>query len=338
MNILLTSAGRRSYLVKYFQEAWKGKGLVHASNLIKDATSLFYADKYLITPHIHDEKYIPFLLDYCKKHEISVIITLFDIDLPVLAENRQKFEDENITILVSDLDVISICNDKWKTNKFISDLGLGFAKTELTIANCVDKLQTKEMAFPLIMKPRWGMGSIGIYTAYTFDDMMALKKIIQEQIRITYLRYESLQTPEEMIMYQEFIEGQEYGLDIINDLDGNYLTTLVKKKLAMRSGETDAATTLNHPELEAIGEKIGTALKHVGILDVDVMEKDGDFYVIEMNARFGGGYPFSHLAGARLPEQIYKWLNNEGTDKSLLTIKHNVTSFKDICPILSPIH
>ncbi len=115
MNILLTSAGRRSYLVDYFKQAWKNEGLVHAANSHLHATSLFHADKYVITPGIYDENYVSFLLDYSVNNEISAILPLFDIDLPVLAKHRNLFEANGIRLIVSDAEVLKICNDKWPT-------------------------------------------------------------------------------------------------------------------------------------------------------------------------------------------------------------------------------
>jgi carbamoyl-phosphate synthase large subunit len=114
------------------------------------------------------------------------------------------------------------------------------------------------------------------------------------------------------ILFQEKLVGTEYGLDILNDLSGRPVQVYVKEKLAMRAGETDKAVLRQRPDLEELGFKIGKALKHIGNLDVDIFEADGMFYLLEMNPRFGGGYPFSHMAGADFPAAIIAWL--EGRD------------------------
>ena len=128
------------------------------------------------------------------------------------------------------------------------------------------------------------------------------------------------------------ITGQEYGMDIINDLDGNYQNTIVKKKIAMRSGETDCAQTVDFPEVKLIGERLSKLLKHIANLDCDAfIDENGDVYILEMNARFGGGYPFSHLAGVNLPKAIVKWLNKEEVSvDNLLTATSGVRGQKDI--------
>ena len=184
----------------------------------------------------------------------------------------------------------------------------------------------------MIVKPRWGMGSIGIYKADDEAELRIFYKKLYKEIFNTYLKYESSIDNSNAIIIQEMIDGQEYGLDIINDLEGNYQSTIVKKKIAMRSGETDCAMTINMKKLTQIGEKLSVVLNHVGNLDCDLfINNKEEIYVLEMNARFGGGYPFSHLAGVNLPKAIIKWLRNETVDvDKLLTAQPNVIGQKDI--------
>ena len=121
---------------------------------------------------------------------------------------------------------------------------------------------------------------------------------------------------------------------MINDLEGRYCTTIVKKKTAMRSGETDAAETVEDRELSALGERLGTLIRHRGNLDVDVLEEDGRYYVLEMNARFGGGYPFSHAAGVNLPLALVLWAMGRELPPGLLTARTGVKAQKDICMLV----
>ena len=120
MNILLTSAGRRTYLIEYFKDALRGDGMVYASNSVFTPT-LAAADGYVVTPQIYDEGYIKFLLNYCADKDIMAVISLFDVDLPVLASNRTAFEDRGIKLIVSNAEFIKICNDKFLTYKFFTE-------------------------------------------------------------------------------------------------------------------------------------------------------------------------------------------------------------------------
>ena len=98
----------------------------------------------------------------------------------------------------------------------------------------------------------------------------------------------------------------------MNDFNKNHRGVSVKQKLSMRAGETDKAITVDNAKLREIGSIIGNGLKHIGNLDCDVLERDGEYYVLELNPRFGGGYPFSHEAGVNIPKAIVAW--SQGKD------------------------
>lgn len=321
LNILLTSSGRRGYLVNYFKEALKGRGIVHAGNSSNYAPAFYYADKYVVTPLIYDANYIPFLLDYCMANNISVIIPLFDVDLMVLAKNKRKFAERGVKVIVSAQEVIGVCNDKWLTYCFCAENKLPTPRTYLNLESVKKGLGGNEIQFPIIVKPRWGMGSIAVCEAENYKELEVLGDKVKREIFSSYLKFESEIEKENCILYQEKLSAQEYGLDIINDLNGNYQNTIVRKKIAMRSGETDCAIVVDDDKIKKFGLEISEKLGHIGNLDVDIFVRDNKIYVLEMNARFGGGYPFSHMAGVDLPAAIIKWLlgeslNNELVEKS----------------------
>ena len=100
MNILLTSVGRRAYMVKYFKEALGMEGQVHVCNSDDKTVAFHYADKGIISPLIYDDNYIPFLLNYCKENQIDILLSLFDIDLLILARNRELFSEIGTKVIV----------------------------------------------------------------------------------------------------------------------------------------------------------------------------------------------------------------------------------------------
>lgn len=327
MNILFTSVGRRTYLIKYFKEALGNTGKVFVANSDCNSPVFLISDEFVVTPLIYDTEYIDFLLDYCKTKNINAIISLFDIDLPILSKNKKRFESIGIKVIVSNENVLNVCNDKYSTYLFLKKNEFNVPKTYISLDEAISN-----NIYPVIVKPRWGMGSIGIYKADDEAELRIFYKKLYKEIFNTYLKYESSIDNSNAIIIQEMIDGQEYGLDIINDLEGNYQNTIVKKKIAMRSGETDCAMTINMKKLTQIGEKLSVVLNHVGNLDCDLfINNKEEIYVLEMNARFGGGYPFSHLAGVNLPKAIIKWLRNETVDvDKLLTAQPNVIGQKDI--------
>jgi len=334
MNILLTCVGRRNYMVDYFRSVLEPSGgKVYVTNSHPNAAGFASADGGFIVPSLYDPEYIDRLTQICHQFDIQAIIPLYDLELPVLAEARNRLSTKGIRAVVSSPDVINICNDKWQTRSFLEGCSFHTPQTFLSIDSALEALALSEVDFPVLLKPRWGMGSIGLIEA---DNEMELRfnySKIKRIIEKSPLLNASFHDHERMILIQEKLSGQEYGLDVINDLQCNYVTTFAKKKIAMRYGETDIAMTVVDHDLNHLGQEIAKKLRHIANLDLDVFLTEKGMYVLEMNPRFGGGYPFSHLAGANLPAAIISWLKDEPADPSYFEIEPNVIGCKGILPL-----
>ena len=331
MNILLTSVGRRAYMVKYFKEIIGTEGQVHVCNSDDKTVAFHYADKGVISPLIYDDNYIPFLLDYCKGNQIDILLSLFDIDLLILARNKELFSKIGTKVIVSDENFIEICNDKWKTYLYLKDNGFHVPKTYKSLQKVMLALDAGELQYPIVVKPRFGCGSIGMSIA---EDEMALLYYFRRNSRTiskSYLKYESAAVPvDEQILYQECLKGQEYGADIINDLDGELQNVIVKRKIAMRAGETDIAEIVDIPEIKKELIKLGKLTGHIANMDCDVFFVEGIPYILEMNARFGGGYPFSHMGGCNLPKAIVNWVRGEMISDEMLSAEIGHRGYKEL--------
>lgn len=322
MNILFTCAGRRTYLLKYFKENLSEGDLVVATDMQLTAPALQVADVKLQVPAVYDPSYIDITLDICKKHKVNALISLNDLELPILADNKSKFEELGVKVIVSSPEVIDICFDKYKTAQWIESIGLKSPKTYIRLEDAKKALETGEISFPLFMKPRWGSGSIGLESIADMEELDIYYNLLMKKIKRTILSTASV--GDEYIMIQEKLTGNEYGLDVMNDLDGNNVGVSVKQKLAMRSGETDKAITLDLLDVKQMGEQIGKELRHIGNLDVDIMQRaNGDYCVLELNPRFGGGFPFSYEAGVNLPKAIIEWIKGNKVDTSMLQPEYN---------------
>ena len=317
MNILFTCAGRRTYLLKYFKENMEAGDKVVATDMQLSAPALQVADVKIQVPAVYDPKYVDLTLDICKEQKIDTLLSLNDLELPILAENKARFEEIGVKLIVSDLSVIDIAFDKYKTAQWVESLGLKSPKTFVRLSDAKKALETGELHFPLFMKPRWGSGSIGLESIADMEELDIYYHLLMKKIKKTILATASV--GDEYIMIQEKLTGKEFGLDIMNDLEGNNVAVSVKQKLAMRAGETDKAITLDLPEVREIGKKIGSALKHIGNLDVGVMQNEnGEYCVLELNPRFGGGFPFSYEAGVNLPKAIIEWVKGNKVDAAIL--------------------
>ena len=317
MNILFTCAGRRTYLLKYFKENMLPGDKVVATDMQLSAPALQVADVKLQVPAVYAKDYIDRTLAICEEQHIDALISLNDLELPILAEQKKRFENIGVKVIVSDPEVIDICFDKYKTAQWVEALGLNVPKTYVSLAETKAALEAGEICFPLFLKPRWGSGSIGLETVEDKEELEIVYNLLFRKIKKTMLAKVSV--GDEYIMIQEKLAGNEYGLDVMNDLVGNYVAVSVKQKLAMRAGETDKAVTVDLPEVREIGAVIGKNLKHLGNLDVDIMQRaNGDYCVLELNPRFGGGFPFSYEAGVNLPKAIMEWLQGKQVDESIL--------------------
>lgn len=331
MNILITSVGRRNYIVEYFRKALSGESKVIAANSIANTPGMLAADKSYVSPPINSGKYLEFLIDICKTEDVRLLVSLFDQDLLFLSANKDTLEQIGVRVVVSAKDVIELCFDKLTYNEFSSSVQLKPIRTLTRLESAIEAVKNGELEFPLILKPRWGTGSIATEIVYSYDDLIFIYKRLSRILSESYIAFTTSHMSN-MILIQQKLTGIEYGLDVVNNLKGDFMTCFVKRKLGMRSGETDSAITVNSNELFDIGRKIGEKLKHIALLDVDIIRtEDDECYLLDMNPRFGGGYPFSHIAGANIPAAIINWANGTEANPEWLKIRPNIMGSKGLC-------
>jgi carbamoyl-phosphate synthase large subunit len=325
MNVLITCVGRRSYEIAAFKDAVGSDGRVLACDADPNAPAMRMADEAFVVPRIDTGDYVHELLRLCAEHEIGLVVPAFEPELPILAARRADFEAIGTTVLVSTPDVIATCHDKVKTAAFLADCGVRSPRTYLSLDGALAALRSGELGYPVMVKPRFGVSSIGNHFADDAEELAFFVRQCRKRIATSFLASTSSTDPDTAVLIQQAIDGEEYGLDIVNDLDGHYACTFIKRKLRMRAGQTDRAATVNDPRLEALGALIGRGLGHRGILDCDVfVDREGEC-VIDLNPRFGGGYPFSHLAGANVPAALIAWAEGREPDPAWLRVTANVT-------------
>lgn len=307
MNILFTNVGRRTYLLEYALEL-KQNGYdinIYACDTSYD-TAAMHVDTEItsfITPRVSlgETEYLDVLLKESIKRDIDVLIPLMDFELPVLSKNRNVFEKEGVKIWVSNYETITNCLDKKQNYSFCKQSNIPIPDSYFEFNNNIEP--------PIIKKRILGSGSVGL----EIIDNKSQKSDFEEG----------------RDMLQVFIEGKEYGMDIFNDYEGNYVHSCFREKILMRSGETDKAKTFYDKNLELQARKISSAFKHRGNMDIDFIQtKSGDIYFIDFNPRFGGGYPFTHLSGANYLKYIIDSSISKFPEKPVL--KRNITGLKGI--------
>lgn len=316
MNVLFTCAGRRNYLLQYFREAMGSEGIIVAADMSKTAPAMAVADVACVVPDVFATGYVDHILRICQEKKVDLLISLNDIELPVLSPHRARFEEAGVRLLISDPKVIDICFDKYKTVQFCQEQRIRTPLTYLTLADAKKSLLRGELNFPVVVKPRWGSASIGLEFPVDMEELELAYQLVTHRVKRSILAEASKEDFLRSVMIQEHIDGIEYGLDILNDFSGRCVQVYVKEKLAMRAGETDKSVLRDRPELEELGYRIGQVLGHIGNVDCDVFEKEGKYFLLELNPRFGGGYPFSQMSGANYPAAILSWMENREFDFS----------------------
>lgn len=293
INILFSSVGRRVELVKYFDKARKKlniEGALIGIDLEETAPALNFVDRAYLVPKITDKNFINEVIKICKKENITIIIPTLDTELSIYSQNKVKIREESgAEVLVSDEESIKIMRDKILTMEFLKQNGLDVPVT-LTLKD----VQEKNYKFPLFIKPLNGSSSFNNFKIKDEKELDFFKEYV----------------PNPMI--QEFIEGQEYCVDIFSDFNSNVITVVPKKRVAFREGEITKGKIVKDKEIIEVGKKLVKILKPKGEINFDCIKtKDNRVVILEINGRFAGGSPMSFEAGANSPENIYKLLLGE---------------------------
>ncbi len=336
MNILLSAVGRRAYLVDYFKAVVHPLGgRVFATNTTADATGFLVADETSLVPPSSSDEYINTMIGLCKTWKIKLLFSLHDWDAPVIARHRQAFLDIGTLPVMADAKVLACCLDKWETYQAMLQLGVNVPKTYLSLEE-VDAALKHETTFPLIVKPRWGQGSIGLFKVYDREELhLAYQLSERAAIRFASVCPE-IDASQPQVLIQECVLGEEYGCDIVNNLEGDFQRAFVKHKFGMRSGETDIAESVSLPAIESLAQKIAQWSRHLGCMDSDfIIDKGGRPYLIELNPRFGGGYPFTHSAGANIPQALVAWAQGRDIqDEWYRDYKLHIRTYKEIALLI----
>ncbi|MGA2070298.1 MAG: ATP-grasp domain-containing protein [Sedimentisphaerales bacterium] len=286
MRVLLSSVGRRGYLVKYFKQAVGDAGEVWGADSSSYTPAFQYCDHVMLLPKVGEGGYAEQLLILCRKNKIDMVVPLIDPELEVLAAHYDEFRSNGVMAVVSPAKTIEIAFDKYLTYLHAKQAGIEVPQTVTSIEEAIKLLSEGELSWPVMVKPRRGSASLFVNSCSNQSELM--------------LAFQSCPAP----MIQEFISGNEYGYDILCDGDFKPVGVFCKLKLAMRAGETDKAVSVNDKKLIDLGMKIARAFPMFGPADLDIRTGNNGPVLLEINPRFGGGYPCSHLCGADFPAKL----------------------------------
>lgn len=280
MNILILSSGTRNKIVQYFKRTIGDEGLVIATDCSNIAPSVYDADKFYQVPRMTDEGYIDVIFDICKKEKIDAVLTLIDPELSLLAANADEFKELGVTVIGSSYELCERALDKQEMYVWLKDHGYNCAKSYIDKEEFYKDVVDGKAKYPVFVKPVCGSASISISKVYD-----------KETVDLLFAHSDNL-------MIQEFLDGQEIGADCYIDMISNKVVSIfTKKKLVMRAGETDKAVSFKDEKLFNLIEKFINESGFSGQIDIDIFDINGEYYISEVNPRFGGGYPHAYECG-----------------------------------------
>ncbi|SDR77027.1 ATP-grasp domain-containing protein [Winogradskyella sediminis] len=289
MNILITSAGRRVSLVRSFQKELKtifphGKVFAaDASPILSAACQI--ADGFFKVARLDDPNYIEDLIGFCKLHDIKLVIPTIDTELLELAKNKEIFTQEGIEVVISSTDFVSKCRNKRVIHEFFIEHNVNVAK----------EYAKDNYELPLFIKPIDGSRSVDTYIIKAEEELIDYHFTNDKLMFLEYLDHDDF---------------DEFTCDLYFSKDHNLRCVVPRKRLEVRDGEVYKALTSNNVLVSYLKKNLKYITGAVGCLTAQFFVHKNDsekIYAIEINPRFGGGYPLSYLSGANFS----KWIIEE---------------------------
>ena len=297
VGILLTGVGKRYALVSVFAQ--------HAPTIAADPNPLapaqYAAHHRRAVPRFDDPAYVPALQELCAEFGVGAVVPLTDLDLEILGHARQ---DGALPAFVPDGEIARATFDKYETHLLLQRLGLPSPPTVLP-GEAVD-------SYPVMVKPRWGSGARSIHLAQ--DEREA--EFLAEYIR-------------EPAMIQRAMQGPEFSMDCLSDLDGRCLNVIPRTMIESRGGESIKGTVIADEELVDLGRRVVEAIGCRGPCTVQAFrDQEIGLGITDVNTRFGGACPahlYAALPGRTYPELIVRMARGERVEPHVGEFRDGVT-------------
>lgn len=311
MNILILSAGTRDKVVQYFKKELGDRGRIIATDCSNLAPAVYDADAFYLVPRITAPDYLDVILDICKKEQINGVFSLIDPELSLLAKERDRFLAVGTTPIISDYDLVETCFDKFRMYELLQNMQIPTGKCYMDKEAFYRAVEQGEISYPVFVKPVKGSASIHINKVNS-----------AKEIEVLFDLYEDL-------MIQEFMDGQEYGADVYLDMiSGKCTDIFIKKKIKMRAGETDKSVSVKDEKLFELIRSFTESCGFRGMIDIDIFEIAGTYYISEVNPRFGGGYPHAYACGVNMPKAVITNLGGQENRVQIGNYAENICMMK----------
>lgn len=293
-NILLLSAGRRVSLARALREVADDHGAqLYTADLRPEMSSACRDHGLFVTlPAVVDPDYPNALASLCERLHIGLVIPTIDTELRILAALRDSFMTAGTALIVCDEELIEIARDKRRTAEFFATFGV----------DSPELYPIDAPRFPAIAKPFDGSLSRDITILHKPADFT-------ENVRAT-----------ENLMLAQYIDPAkhaEFTCDAYYDRSGSLRCVVPRQRIEVRGGEVAKGRTVKNNIVAMFRRKLIKVPGARGCLTFQFFRHrdTGELYLVELNARFGGGFPLSHAAGAEYPRWLYEeWINGKSID------------------------
>jgi carbamoyl-phosphate synthase large subunit len=297
VGVLLTGVGKRYDIVSAFAQ--------HAFTVAADPNPLapaqYAAHARVAVPRIDDPAYVPALAELCREHNVGAVVPLTDLDLEALGHARA---DGVLPAFVPDAEIARATFDKYEAHMLLERLGLPSPPTVLP--------GEAPARYPVMVKPRQGSGARSIHRA---DDARAA------EFFVSYV--------DEPTMVQVMMDGPEFSIDCLCDLDGRCLNAIPRTMIESRGGESIKGTVIADRELIEFGRRVVEALGVRGPCTVQVFrDSELGLGITDVNTRFGGAFPapmYAALPGRTYPELIVRIARGERIEPHVGEFRDGVT-------------
>lgn len=283
-NVLISAAGRRVALSRIWRAALRELGVdgyLLAADVSACCSAVQDADRFHLVPRCSDASFVPELLALCERERVRVVVPTIDTELPMLARAREDFASIGTAINISGPETIAISYDKHATHAWLTENDFPTVmqvRVEDLLSGVAD------LAYPLIVKPARGSSSIGVARV---SDLHELRHACGEDF-----------------VAQSIAPGVEYTVDVLVTQDGACVSAVPRRRLEVRAGEVSKGITVRNPAVERLARRVAEQLPDAyGVMNVQIFHDEATDLcsIIEVNPRYGGGFPLTWEAGARLP-------------------------------------
>jgi carbamoyl-phosphate synthase large subunit len=250
-------------------------------------------------PRIHDPRYVPFLPALCEEHNVGAVVPLTDLDIEVLAAARPR-----LPAFVPDAAIARDTFDKYSAHELLLRHRLPSPPTVLP--------PDEPQSYPVMVKPRQGSGARSIHAAANREEMEFFVQYVKEPV-----------------MVQRLMQGPEFSIDLLSDLDGRCLNAIPRTMIESRGGESIKGTVIHDEELIELGRNVVEALGVRGPCTVQAFrDAEIGLGITDVNTRFGGAFPapmYAALTGRTYPELIVRMARGDSVEPHLGEFRHGHT-------------